>query len=436
MVLGGGTFTSQNKVLPGSYINFVSAARASSSLSDRGVAAIAIELDWGQEGKVFTVNNEEFQRYSQFIFGYEYTHEKLIGIRELFLNAKTLHLYRLGKGVKAANNYATAMHGGIRGNDLKIVIAKNADNPSDFDVSTLLDNKRVDTQTVSVATKLIDNDFVQFKKDATLAVSAGVPLTGGTNASSITGEDHQTFLDKIEPFNFHTLGCTSITEAVKSLYIAFTKRLRDEVGAKFQTVLYKANSVDYEGIISVENKVTDAETNEASLIYWTTGAAAGCPVNKSNTNKKYDGEFTVDVDYKQLQLQDALKAGKFIFHRVGDEVRVLEDINTFVSFTSEKNDDFKYNQTIRVLDQIANDIAVLFNGRYLGKIQNNPSGRISFWNDIVKHHQELEQIQAIEDFKPDDVVVEQGDSKKSVLVSDTVTVTNAMGQLYMTVSVK
>ena len=40
MAFGGGTFTSQNKVLPGAYINFVSAARASASLSERGTAAM------------------------------------------------------------------------------------------------------------------------------------------------------------------------------------------------------------------------------------------------------------------------------------------------------------------------------------------------------------------------------------------------------------
>ncbi|HBF6506491.1 TPA: phage tail protein, partial [Clostridioides difficile] len=47
MALGGGTFVTQNKVLPGSYINFVSATRATSSLSDRGIVAMPLELDWG-----------------------------------------------------------------------------------------------------------------------------------------------------------------------------------------------------------------------------------------------------------------------------------------------------------------------------------------------------------------------------------------------------
>ena len=47
MALGGGTFLTQNKVIPGAYINFVSAARSTAALSDRGYCAMAMELDWG-----------------------------------------------------------------------------------------------------------------------------------------------------------------------------------------------------------------------------------------------------------------------------------------------------------------------------------------------------------------------------------------------------
>ena len=64
---------------------------------------------------------------------------------------------------------------------------------------------------------------------------------------------------------------------------------------------------------------------------------------------------------------------------------------------------FSSNQTIRVLDQIANDIAVLFGKKYIGKVPNDASGRVSLWNDIVKHHQELQNIRAIENFSSDNV---------------------------------
>ena len=43
---------------------------------------------------------------------------------------------------------------------------------------------------------------------------------------------------------------------------------------------------------------------------------------------------------------------------------------------------------------------------------------------------------AAEDFDSDTVIVEQGDTKKSVVVTETVTPVNAMEQLYMTVTVQ
>lgn len=435
MALGGGTFVTQNKVLPGSYINFVSATRATSSLSDRGIVAMPLELDWGIDEEVFQVTSDDFEKYSTKYFGYDYTHEKLKGLRDLFKNIRLGYFYKLNKGVKASCTIATAKYSGIRGNDLKVIVTTNVDNKAKFDVITLLDNKKVDTQIAKVITELQDNDYVTWKKEATLEATAGLTFTNGTNGEAVTGTEYQAFLDKIESYSFNALGCLATTAEIKSLFVEFTKRMRDKVGAKFQTVLYKKNDADYEGIVSVENKIKDKDLAESSLIYWTTGAIAGCDINKSNTNKRYDGEFDVDVNYTQIQLEEALKTGKFIFHKVGDEVHVLEDINTFVSFTDDKNDDFSSNQSIRVLDQIANDIATLFNTKYLGEVPNDKSGRISFWNDVVKHHEQLQNMRAIEDFKADDVSVEPGSDKKTVVVSDAVKVISAMSKLYMTVSV-
>ncbi|MGO0904926.1 phage tail sheath family protein [Clostridioides difficile] len=435
MALGGGTFVTQNKILPGAYINFISAKRATSSLSDRGIVAMPLELDWGIDEEVFQVTSDDFEKYSTKYFGYDYTHEKLKGLRDLFKNIRLGYFYKLNKGVKASCTIAIAKYSGIRGNDLKVIVTTNIDDNTKFDVVTLLDNKKVDTQIAKVITDLEDNDYVNWKKDATLEASAGLVFTGGANGEAVTGAEYQTFLDKIESYSFNALGCLATTAEIKSLFVEFTKRMRDKVGAKFQTVLYKKSDADYEGIVSIENKIKDKDLVESSLVYWTTGAIAGCDINKSNTNKKYDGEFDVDVNYTQIQLEEALKTGKFMFHKVGDEIHVLEDINTFVSFTDDKNDDFSSNQSIRVLDQIANDIATLFNDKYLGKVPNDKAGRISFWNDVVKHHKELENIRAIEDFKTDDVSVELGNDKKTVIVSDAVKVINAMSKLYMTVSV-
>ena len=435
MGLGGGTFLTQNKVMPGSYINFTSAANATATLSDRGYCAMALELDWGVDGEIFTVEAADFQRDSLKIFGYPYTSHKLKGLRDLFLNATTLYAFRLNSGVKANNTFATALHSGIRGNDIKIVIEINADAGTKFDVTTMIDGTTVDSQTVTTSAELIANDFVVFKADSVLEATVGEPLTGGTNAESVTGTQYQTFLDKIEAYSFNVLGCLSTEETIKSLYSAFTKRLRDKMGIKFQAVIYN-KAEDFEGVINLKNSVTDLGENVASLVYWLTGAEAGCAVNKSLTNKLYNGEFTVNTSYKQSELETALKGGELLFHKVGNQVRVLEDVNSFVSTATGKSRDFQSNQVIRVLDQIGNDIAVIFNTKYLGKVQNNPSGRMSFWSDIVTYNKQLEQIQAIENFSADDLIVGQGSDKKSVTVTNPVTPVCAMSKLYMTVIVE
>ncbi|WP_425755387.1 phage tail sheath family protein [Ihubacter sp. rT4E-8] len=434
MALGGGTFTVQNKVLPGAYINFVSLATATATLSDRGYATMPLELDWGIEGEVFEVTNADFQKNSMKIFGYDYTSEKLKGLRDLFKNITTLFAYRLnGDGVKASNTFATAKYAGTRGNDIKIQVQVNVDDDSLFDVNTYLGTVMVDSQTVAKAADLVANDYVTFKSSAELSSTAGTPLEGGTNGN-VTGTNHQAYLDKIESYSFNAMGVVTTENTIKSLYDAFCKRMRDEVGAKFQVILYNKAS-DYEGVINVKNKTSDEGWSEASLIYWVTGISAGCAVNKSNLNKVYDGEFAINVDYTQTQLTKAIQAGEFTLHQVGDDIRVLEDINSLVTETETKAYIFKDNQTIRVIDQIANDIAVLFNTKYLGAVPNDEAGRISLWADIVKHHEQLQDIRAIENFTDEDVKVSQGDTKKAVVVQDAVTVVNAMAKLYMTVTV-
>lgn len=425
----------QNKELPGAYINFISKSAASATLSERGIATMPLELDWGVSGDIFEVTNGDFQKNSMEIFGYEYTHEKLKALRDLFLNTQTFYGYRLnGEGKRASNTLAEALYTGIRGNDLKIVVQVNADNEELFDVKTILDTAVVDEQTVSAGNELISNKYVTWKSGITLEAAAAVPLTGGENGE-VNGAAYQSYLDKIESYSFHTMGVAVKDDTTKALFTAFVKRLRDEMGVKFQLVLYDYAKADYLGVISVNNKVLNEGWDEASLIYWVTGACAGCAVNKSNQNKKYDGEFLIDTPYTQNQLKAAIKEGKLIFHKVGSEIRVLEDVNTMVTVSDTQGDIFKDNQTIRVIDQIGNDIAVLFNTKYLGVVPNDAAGRISLWSDIVKHHEQLQEIRAIENFSDADVRVEQGETKKSVVITDLITVVNAMGSLYMTVTV-
>lgn len=430
MALGGGTWTNMNKILPGAYINVISAKRAEASTGDRGVSAIAYESDFGVSNEIMEITADEFERDCLVRFGYKYEDDKLKNLRELFRHSKKAFLYRLDKGgVKASNTYATAKYTGTRGNNILIKISANVDVPSQWDVSTLLDGVRVDKQTVANAKALKNNAFVDFKTDATLKAEAGVPLTNGANGSAITGTEHQAFLKAVEPYNFNSLGCISADETTKKLYVAFTKRMRDEVGVKFQTIVHNYAQADYEGVISIKNNT------KPDLVYWVTGANAGCKIEESLTNMNYDGEYKVDVDLTQTELENCIRNGELVFHRVGQETHILKDINTLTTFTSEKGEDFSTNKVIRVVDALAEETAHIFNTEYNGECPNDDDGRVDFWNKIYSKLKEYNLKRAIQKPVADDVKVTEGDDATSVYLETHIRVIQAMEKLYAVIKV-
>lgn len=428
MALGGGTFVMQNKTLPGSYINVVSKNVEKNDV-DNGVASIALVLSWGIDEKVFEVTADDFSKKSLQIFGYPADSDELVQVREIFKHANKVYFYKLNSnGAKSVCKYATAICKGMRGNDLKITIEKNVNDTSKYDVKLYLEQELVDLQTVASSNELIDNDFVVYEKDVPLTVGT-TQFDGGTGTSADNPQvsDHKKYLDAMESYKFNTMGVVSEDESIKKMYVEYTKRMRDEYGNKFQCVVYNYVA-DYEGIINVKNS--------KDLVPWLIGAESACELNSSCTNMEYDGELEIEVSFTQTELENSLKSGELVFHRVGNSIRILEDINSLTTFTEKKLEDFKMNQTMRIVDKIANDIATIFNDKYLGKIPNNESSRISLWNDIVKHHQELESLGAIEDFDSTNVVVEKGETKNSVVVSDVINISSSMTHLYMTVIVQ
>lgn len=345
-MLGGGVFVTQSKVLPGSYINFVNASSASSSIGERGAVAIALPLGKAA-GEVIELTKANFVKNCSTILGKAYDSKDVIALREIFCHANKVYIYDLGED--------------------------------------------------------------------------------GTVADAVSA---------LEAYDFNVVCAYTNESADVTAYISAVKDWRDTMGKKCQVVVYNQTKPDHEGVINVVSTVSNDGADEFALVAWLAGAEAGCAINESCTNMIYDGEYTIVTNKTQSQLEECITNGQIAFHLVYGEVRLLEDINSFITTTDEKGEDFKYNQTIRVIDQIANDIAKLFNTKYLGRIPNNASGRVSLWADIEKHHRELEDLMAIESFDSSLLTVEQGDNKKSVVVHDCVNVVNAMAQLYMTVVVQ
>lgn len=430
--MAGGTFTVQNKVRPGAYINFTSAAAALGTVGERGTALLPLMLPFGPEGTAVKVDKDTDVLP---IFGVKESDPSLLMLRECAKRAKTVLVWRLNSGAKASctggNLTVTARYSGAAGNKLTVKIAADG---TKFRVETWFDGQLYDSQIAGSIADLSDNLLVKFSGTGTLAAQAGLVLSGG---SSGTEADYDSFFAASVLLDFNVMAVPSSEASVKEKAIALVKRLREDEGRKIQAVLADT-AADYEGVISVKNGVIlsdGTEVDKTAVVAYAAGMTAGAEVNKSCTYDTYDGAVDVSPRFTESEIVAALKAGHMVFTPRAGRVIVEQDQNTLVSFTPDKGRAFHKNRTIRVLDQLAEDVRRIFEDYYLGKASNSADGRRLFQAELLSYLRTLADISAVEPPENEDVVVTAGAEPDTVVVTLGVKPVDSMEKLYMTVTV-
>ncbi|MFB5496178.1 phage tail sheath family protein [Enterococcus casseliflavus] len=433
--MAGGTWTTQNKVRPGAYVNVRSNGNVGTSDSITGVVALPLALDFGPEGEVIEINvSSDLTR-----FGYDLTHEKLLLLREALKQAATVLLYRVGSGGKAAavegSLSVTALYGGTRGNDISVISKENVNITGAFDVETYLEGRLIDSQTVKTIGELINNRLVSFTGEGDLTAFS-IVLENGSNTAA-TANDYMTFFSKIQVYDFNTLALPVKDEVTKAAGASFINRMRNEEGKKCQLVVagYAANS---EAVINIKNGVVLSDGTLISpeqATAWVAGASAAAGVATSLTYKAYDGATDVTQRYLNSEIITSLQNGEFVFTEKRGSAVVEQDINSLCSFTTEKSRDFAKNRILRVLDDIANNSKKTFEDNFIGKVNADQDGRELFKADRISYFNSLQGAGAITNFSADDVVVEAGNDKDSIVLNVQVQPVDAMEKLYMTVQV-
>lgn len=425
MNVSGGNFTAYNKVLPGAYVNFVSKTRAMGTIGDRGVVAIPMILNWGPYDEMISVTKDNFYKDCKLIFGCDYTDPQMMPLRDILLGAEEVLVYKLNSGTNAdgkiGNLSIEANYEGKAGNSIKIVVSLGLDDI--YDVKTYIGNDKnpvASCRGESIG-DLKDNKYVTFYGTGDLAAGS-VVLSGGQN-DAVTGERYAEFLEYVENHNVNTVLYNGSDNTVNGLFYNWVKKVREEYGYKTQVVLYSNENIyNYEGVILVSNP---------NLLYWVAGQVAGAKVNESLTNKIYNGEYILNKWNRAEDLENYINTGFISTYFDGKNYRILKDINSYIEVSPDKNSDFSNNQVIRVLDTIAMDVAKIFNTYYIGKVQNNGAGRDVFRAELINYHNNLQAIQAIDNFESDNIHVTKGTEKGDVIVDLVVEPVAAMDKLYM-----
>lgn len=452
--MAGGVFQSQNKVRPGAYIKFQGVPSEDNIIGSRGIVTFAAPIGWGPEEELIKITVSDL---------YNSNLEKLIGaniyssaaklVKAALENAHTLLLYRgdIG-GVKAkaaitigeATLNVTAKYAGTVGNKISVAV-KEAYNGG-YSVNTYLGTTQKDAQIVSDLSDLVSNDFVDFEGEGAITAEAvNTLLTGGTDGK-FEKTNYDAYLALLKSTQFDTLAAYNFSTGASFFsgvdIKAFIQEMRETRGIKCQAVINNFVTADYEAIISTNGqgvKYGDgSELSGEEFVVWVAGATAGADITESNTYKIVTNAVEITNNVLEDDIENLITQGYLIISKRRDGAIVIEkDINTLVTMRDEVTSAFKENKVIRILDAVANHIALDFEQNYIGKVNNDSAGRDLFKASIISYLSDLQTSGAIINFNSaNDVTVEAGEQVDSFYSEIYIQPTYSVDKLYMVVNVK
>lgn len=345
----GGTWTSQNKILPGAYINFLTNAPLSITVGDRGIVALLQEVSKGTKGEIYRITALDQSQWPEGV-----TAEDKLLTNEALKGAQTVIVYNLG----------------------------------------------------------VDH----------------------------IADDVEDALEALQTENFNVICYPYDDEgsaAIKSAIQTWVEAMRDDEGVKIQAVLANYDA-DSEAIINVTQGVKLADGTEltsAQATAWVAGVTAGANINQSNTGRKYVGAVDVAPRMTKSEMEAAVQNGEFIFKvDSAQNVTAVYDINSLTTITPEKGKQFTKNRLVRTIDGINNDITTIFESNYVGKVDNNPDGRSLLRATLIEYFNELQRLNAIQNFQPEDVTVSPGADSDAVVIDCYIQPVDSVEKIYITVN--
>lgn len=439
-----GTWTSQNKVLPGVYIRFTSNQGLGLTVGERGTVTICEPMSWGPVGVVQTVENGADTTP---FCGYDITSPNAMFLQQIFLGtnrtngANTILLYRptaSGSAKATATTgvlTATALYPGVRGNDITIVVTEEVDAET-FTVSTVVDGSIVDEQTnITNVADLTANAWVTWSGTGAVTATTGTALTGGLDGT-VESAAYSAYLTAIEPYQFDVMIYDGTDPTTMTAMQTFIKSQNDDNGIYCQLCMANATSPDTRYIINVMSPVTLADGTQLTMqqvTWWAGGALAGAMYNESLTYATYPNAVSTTMQTTS-QMIAALNAGQFILASDNGRVYVVQDINSLVTYTTDITEVYRYNRTIRLCNTIANDIHTQFVNGFLGVVNNNEAGRAVFQGAIVGYLLDIQNNQGIQNFEAEDVQVLPGEAINAIVVNLAIQPVGTVEKIYVTIS--
>lgn len=240
-------------------------------------------------------------------------------------------------------------------------------------------------------------------------------LTGGVKppkkvvvlAISDASEDYTDALNKLETVRFDYLAIPGIESAKSQTVATWVKAMRDNKDIKVKAIL-PDTPADHEGIIDFGTTDIEVGAKTYTASEYTAriaGLLAGTPLNISATYYPLP-EVTGIPGLTKEQYDDAIKKGKFLLYNDGEKVKVARSVNSLVTTTVDKGEDFKKIKIVDIMDLRHDDIKKTVEDCYIGKYPNSYDNKLLIISAIKAYDKGLEQDGLLDPFFNNDTGID------------------------------
>lgn len=240
----------------------------------------------------------------------------------------------------------------------------------------------------------VPDNFSDYNKD-----QISLAFMGGTNTpmkvivfvEGSEATDNTDAMNALETVKWNYLALPGATNADVTAISNWIKALRDNKDLRVKAVLPNIVA-DHEGIINFATddiKVGATKYTAANYCSRIAGLLAGTPLTQSAT---YQVLKEVD-DVPHLSIADfntAIDAGKCVLMNDGEKVKVARAVNSLVTISPNKGNDYKKIKLVDVMDQIHDDIKRTIADNYIGKFPNDYDNQVLLITALLGYAKSLE----------------------------------------------
>ncbi|HWR60875.1 MAG TPA: phage tail sheath C-terminal domain-containing protein [Clostridia bacterium] len=251
------------------------------------------------------------------------------------------------------------------------------------------------TKAYSSIAEVDGDDWTEKNRDYIEKTFMGAPSLVLVERVAAASEDYNEALLRLKNKKWNYLAVPELETGQAAAVEAWVKGERNTDKKTFKAVLPSSGS-DHEGIINFATAGITAGGKAYSTAEYCAriaGILAGMPFSRSAT---YYVLSEVESITESTTPDEDIDGGKLILVNDGEKIKIGRAVNSLVTVTAAKGEDFKKIKIVDAVDLVRDDIRDTFDSGYVGNVVNSYDNKVLFLAAVNAYFKELTRMDVLD----------------------------------------